>query len=388
MARLLPLSLPVNAMATAPFEPGPDFIPLFCPNPHCRHHTNHGGWHWKKVGFWTRSSDAKRIQRYRCLACGRYFSEVTFSVSYWLRRRDILLIIARLSVTCASLRQIATLVGVSHTTVARHLARLGRHSMLFHRRRLWNHPLTEPIAFDGFESFEFSQFFPFHFHLAGGKKSWFLYHFTDSPLRRKGRMTPEQRVRREVLEATYGRPDPKAIEKDVAELLETSLASRHDDITLHSDEHPAYPRAIRRLLRVQPDTPAIDHRTIPSTAPRNVQNPLFAVNLADLLIRHTGANHKRETIAFSRRRQAAADRNAVFLVWRNYIKPRREKKPPATPAMAAGIEERPWSWKEVLRERLFPSKIALPPRWREYYRRVVKTAVYHRLTPHQCRYAF
>jgi len=201
-------------------------------------------------------------------------------------------------------------------------------------------------------------------------------------------MTPEQRVRREVLEATYGRPDPKAIEKDVAELLETTLASRHDDITLHSDEHPAYPRAIRRLLRVQPDTPAIDHRTIPSTAPRNVQNPLFAVNLADLLIRHTGANHKRETIAFSRRRQAAADRNAVFLVWRNYIKPRREKKPPATPAMAAGIEERPWSWKEVLRERLFPSKIALPPRWREYYRRVVKTAVYHRLTPHQCRYAF
>jgi hypothetical protein len=35
------------------------------------------------------------------------------------------------------------------------------------------------------------------------------------------------------------------------------------------------------------------------------QNPLFPVNLADLLLRHSSANHKRETIAFSKRRQGA-----------------------------------------------------------------------------------
>jgi len=36
-----------------------------------------------------------------------------------------------------------------------------------------------------------------------------------------------------------------------------------------------------------------------------------AVNLADLLLRHTGANHKRETIAFSKRRQGALYRVAI-----------------------------------------------------------------------------
>lgn len=378
----------MNTHASASDEPRQAITPPFCPNPHCPHHTNRGQWRWKKAGFWTRSSDGKRLQRFRCLTCGRYFSETTFSPTYWLRHRDIFLIVARLAITCASLRQIATLLGVSHTTVARHLARLGRHAMLFHRLRVDGHPLTEPIAFDGFESFEFSQFFPFHFHLAAGKHSWLLYHFTDSPLRRKGRMTPEQKARRAEIETTYGKPDPKAIEKDVAELLETTLARSHADIVLHSDDHPAYPRAIRRLQRARPALPTIELRTTPSTAPRNVQNPLFAVNLADLLIRHTGANHKRETIAFSRRRQAAAERNAVFLVWRNYIKPRREKRPPKTPAMAAGIEERPWSWREIFKQRLFPTKIALPPRWREYYFRRVKTVVYPRQTLHRCRYAF
>jgi hypothetical protein len=50
----------------------------------------------------------------------------------------------------------------------------------------------------------------------------------------------------------------------------------------------------------------VTHRTISSRALRDTRNPLFAINLLDLLIRHSGANHKRETIAFSKRRQSAS----------------------------------------------------------------------------------
>ena len=53
-----------------------------------------------------------------------------------------------------------------------------------------------------------------------------------------------------------------------------------------------------------PEDPAAQARRTP-------QNPLFPVNLSDLLIRHTGGNHKRETIAFSKRRQGALYRIAV-----------------------------------------------------------------------------
>jgi hypothetical protein len=43
------------------------------------------------------------------------------------------------------------------------------------------------------------------------------------------------------------------------------------------------------------------------------------------LIRHCQSGHKRETIAFAKRRAASAERLAIFVVWRNYMKGRREK---------------------------------------------------------------
>ena len=72
--------------------------------------------------------------------------------------------------------------------------------------------------------------------------------------------------------ARLGRPDPKSIEREVAEL-------------------------VRLVVRE-----------------RTPQNPLFLANVLDLLIRHNGSNHKRETIAFSKRRQSAAERLAVLQV--------------------------------------------------------------------------
>ena len=77
------------------------------------------------------------------------------------------------------------------------------------------------------------------------------------------------------------------------------------------------------------------HLVTSSKERRDVGNPLFPINLADLLIRHSSANHKRETIAWSKRRQASAERLAVFLVWRNYMKGRRGKEGGGPPPGAA-----------------------------------------------------
>jgi hypothetical protein len=268
--------------------------------------------------------------------------------------------------------------------------------------------IHEPVAFDGFESFEYSQFFPFHLNLAAGKESWFLYHFTDSPLRRKGSMTEKQKAERTRLEERLGRPDPKAVENGIHELLcellrhmpagsgrgqrewtgEGGTRSDAGAVLLHSDDHPAYRRALRTLRR-QPGCPLIRHQVTPSTAPRTAANPLFPVNLADLLLRHCGANHRRETIAFSKRRQAAIERLAVFTVWRNAIKHRREKKPGETAAMRAGVLEEPIGWPAVFRHRLFPRPALLPGRWWSYYwRRVITPILGDRQAAHRLRYAF
>ncbi len=116
-------------------------------------------------------------------------------------------------------RQIARDVRAAPSTIDRLIARLGRHCLLLHIQLIAGVRPQGDLVLDGFESFEFSQYFPFHHHLLVEADTSFFWHFTDSPLRRKGRMTDQQKRRREQLEQRLGRPDPKAVEKDVQHLL-------------------------------------------------------------------------------------------------------------------------------------------------------------------------
>jgi hypothetical protein len=321
------------------------------------------------------------VQRYRCLHCRRSFSAQSFRVSYWLRRPDLLRPLFLRLVACSGFRQIAREFEVAPSTVARLAARLGRHCLLFHQRHRPQGPVTEPLVLDGFISFEYSQYHPTAFHLLVGHNSHFFYGFTDSELRRSGTMTPGQRRRRAELQARLGRPDPRAVELAVAALLRI-VAPGPQALTLHSDQHADYPRALRRCPRLR-----VTHTQTSSHAARTPHNPLFAANLLDLLIRHSGANHKRETIAFSKRRQSAAERLAVLLVWRNYLKWFSERRRADTPAMRLGLAERRWSVGEVLAARLFPSRIQLPEHWAAYYRRQIVTRALPGGTVHRLRYA-
>jgi len=343
------------------------FTPPFCPNPGCRFHRNPEGWRFKKAGFFVRQAAPRRIQRYRCSQCRRSFSSQTFSTTYWLRRPALQPVIFGRLLGCSAYRQIARELRVSPTTVLRQTVRLGRHCLLLHETLRPHAAPAEPLVVDGFESFEFSQYTPVHFHLAVGAESHFVYGFTDSELRRKGRMTARQRARRAELEGRLGRPDPKSIEREMAALLEI-LVPTGARISLRSDEHPAYPRALRRLRDRR-----FDHAVTSSRAARTPQNPLFPVNLVDLLIRHSSANHKRETIAFAKRRQSAAERLAILLVWRNTMKSFSERKQDASPAERLGILGRKLQVEDVLAQRLFPTRIALPARWADYYWREIPT---------------
>ena len=378
------------------------FRPPHCPNRRCCFYARATAWRWVHDGHFTRPSDRQRFQRFRCLDCGRRFSTRTFASDYWLRRRALLSRVAGFASEGPGVRQTSRLLGTSHTTITRHLARAGRHCLLYHQEMIQHRRIHESLVIDGFETFEYSQYFPFHLNLAVGAESWFLHHFTDSPLRRKGTMTPEQKTRRGELERTLGRPDPQAIELGMAELVrvisrrwkpgrrDTNLPVPPGPIQerlLHSDDHPAYRRSLRRL-EVE-GVVGIRHVVTSSTERRTTSNPLFPVNLADLLLRHGQANHRRETIAFSKRRQGALERLAVFTVWRNAIKRRREKRGGETAAMAAGMLDRPLSWAEVFRRRRFPRRRLLPGAWWGYYWRKVKTPVLGpRQTEHQAKYAF
>jgi transposase-like protein len=359
-----------------------DFAPPFCPRPTCSAHTKPQGRWFKKFGTYDRLVKPHTIQRFQCLLCRRTFSTQTFSSTYWLKIPHLLATLFHRSLACSAHRQIARDLNVHPTTVQRQIERLGRHCLLFQELHRPKHTPEEPLVADGFESFEFSQDYPCHFHLAVGANSHFFYAFTDSELRRKGSMTKAQKSRRQRNEDRYGRPDPKSIRKEMAQLL-LLVAREPANLVLRTDEHRSYPPAIRDVPHLN-----IQHQTTPSTQARTSQNPLFPVNLLDLLIRHSGANHKRETIAYSKRRQAAAERLAIFQVWRNFIKPFSENKQGACPAQTLGLTDRRLDVHDILAHRLFPSLVGLPKRLMDYYRRTIPTRRIPNGRLHNLSYAF
>jgi transposase-like protein len=356
------------------------WVPPHCPNPKCSYfHALTPEWPFKRKGFYLRQNRPQRIQRFTCLACKRHFSTQTFDTSYWQKRPDLATRIVMMVVGCMGNRQMARALACSPATVSHQVARLGRLCLLLQARELARIPPPREIAIDGFETFEWSQYFPFHHNVAVEVDSgYFLYH-TDSPLRRKGRMTTHQKVRRAELEAALGRPQPDAVETGVRDLLQRWEAR---GITIRSDDHRAYPRAMAALGG------NVCHRITSSKERRDERNPLWEVNVLDLMIRHSTAAHKRETIAWAKRRQASIEKLAIFQVWRNYIQRRREKGDRTTPAMLLGTASRPWRVQDVLAERLFFQKTVLSQRWALYYRRGVVTPALRINRRHELTYAF
>jgi hypothetical protein len=259
-------------------------------------------------------------------------------------------------------------------------ARLGRHALLYLHAHRPRGSVLEPLVIDGFESFAYSQYHPLHLNLVVGSHSHYAYALTFAALRRHGRMREDQKRRRATLEARYGRPHPRAIELAMAQALR--LASPEpQSLIVHSDEHQSYPRALGLLPH------RIEHRRTSSLEARTAGNPLFPVNRLDLLLRHNSANHKRETIAFSKRHQSVVERAALLLLWQNFVKPFSERRGGGTPAMRLGLRTKPESLGGILKERLFPSRVGLPEPWSAYYRREIPTPGIARPRGHRLRRA-
>jgi hypothetical protein len=104
-------------------------------------------------------------------------------------------------------------------------------------------------------------------------------------------------------------------------------------------------------------------------------------------VRHSCANHKRETIAFSKRASGGIGRMWVMLVWRNYVKWFSERRGGGTPAMRAGVCERRLSVREILQWRLFPARIGLPEAWADHYWGRVPARQYPQTRRRQLKYA-
>jgi hypothetical protein len=126
----------------------------------------------------------------------------------------------------------------------------------------------------------------------------------------------------------------------------------------------------RVVLRAFPNPKRGPKGTPRSPEAKERDRAMFPVDQLHQLLRHTCADHKRETIAFGRRLESIVGRVHLLAVWKNFIKCRSERRPDrTTPAMRRGLADTRWGWERVLSRRLFSARELLSASTRAIYRK-------------------
>lgn len=252
--------------------------------------------------------------------------------------------------------------------------RLGRHAILFQARCLSELPdLTEIVVHDHWEVFVGRQDRALGIGTAVGAESWFVYDIDLAPHRGSGRR-PDRKTEGKA-DASAHRAYIRSIQRTFRGLI--PHVSKDRPLICNVDGRTDYQVAVRAAdlrtrveLRIYPNP-----KRGPKGAPRSKEaverdRAMFPVDQLHQLLRHSCADHKRETIAFGRRLESIVGRAHLLAVWKNFIKARSERKPDrTTPAMRLGMTDTQWRWERALSRRLFPERERLSDVARAIYRK-------------------
>lgn len=322
------------------------FRPPRCPNRQCPSFRLGAPFQYQRRGYFTRRCDGRRVPRFSCRACNRRFSSQTFRLDFRLRTPHIQRLLFGHFVSKVTLRQSARLLGVTRKTVELRLRRFGEHCRRFHAARLQSRRLRGHFLLDEAESFETDRRLrPVTIPVLIERSSRFVVHVAVAPLPARGNLTAGQSERLERIEAVEG-VRKSGSRRAVAACI-AALADHTDPgspLVLGTDCKATYPAIIRDVL---PGRPVIHERTT-STRKRDVANPLFAINHTLAMLRDGLSRLVRRTWAHAKIRSRLGQHLWVYAVWRSFVRGVSNRRRRETPAMALGIEERPWSWGGVL----------------------------------------
>lgn len=361
--------------------------PPFCPNPECTlHHASEvqkcSSTPFSYFGSYT-TLVAGTLKRFRCSACGRTFSERSFLLDFYTKKSLSYQEFQRAFSSGENLSAMARNQGCSIASVQNRLDRLSRNCILMHVHCLEDIKLQEDLSADGFETYDASQYHPNNINLLVGTDSQFLYGFTHTTLRRKGRMTEKQKERRTEIEQEYTVPQG-SFKRSFAELVEAIIPlwdqGKLPILVFKTDEHKTYPLSLEEVeeLKVAIANGTFTHERYSSLILRTITNPLFAVNYWDRELRKDIAAYHRESVCFVRNVANGLARLSCYMAYHNYQKDFRIKwGVERTPvhAVVAGIEEDrvDQDLESLYTERRFYRHHNVSSMWRKIWNREYKT---------------
>ncbi len=263
-------------------------------------------------GYFKRKSDLRRIRRYRCKRCLKYFSFASHHRCFGQNKRHLNEKIKVLFASGVSLRRIAILLKISRTTVARKLRFLGRVAREKNLSDQFQYLAANEIQFDEMETFEHTKLKPLSVPLAIEKKTRRILGFAIAEMPAKGHLAELSRKK-------YGRRTDKRVEARL-ELLNEIKLSINPFALIESDQHPNYPAEIKKVF------PLAAHVTHPGRRGSIVGqgelkkvrfDPLFSLNHTCAMLRANVNRLFRRTWCTTKKRERLADHIAIYVEYHN-----------------------------------------------------------------------
>jgi transposase-like protein len=319
------------------------FEPPFCPYADCPAHTARP-FRYQRRGIYLRACDGRRAQRFLCLECNRSFSAQRFRLDFRLQRPRLHLDLWSLFISKVTQRQSARLLHCDRKSVARRLDLLGEHCRAWHRTRLARRPLVGTFQLDELETFEHSRRLqPVTVPVLIQRGSYLVVDLGVGPLPCRGGLTPADRRRKAEREARHGkrRSGSRAAVERCLETLRSCLGAGGG--MLESDRKASYAASLRRVLGE-----GVAHVRRDSRGRRDYGHALFPINHTLAQLRDGVSRLVRRSWGASKRREKLELHLWIWACWRNYVRGITNRARNVTPAMAAGLERRPFGKEELL----------------------------------------
>ena len=269
-----------------------------------------------RKGSYLRRSDSRRITRYFCKSCGKYFSNSTGKLSAFQKKRRITTPLLKLLNSGVSQRRAASILQVNRKTVVRRFRFLAARERIRHEEWLKYYeqePLAE-IQFDDLETSEHTKCKPLSVAIAVDPKTRKILNFKVNQMPAKGHLA-------KIALRKYGyRKDERSLGWDLM-MKELKPYVSHDT-RFRSDSNPHYPYFLFK------HHPGVNHETCIGgrgavTGQGELKklkfDPLFALNHTCAMLRANLNRLFRRTWCTTKNKQGLIDHISIYVSYHNRV---------------------------------------------------------------------
>lgn len=277
--------------------------------PHCGTRSTRQRRFYRRHGSYRTQWNGRFVPRYRCVDCRRTFSAQSFRETFGQHRPDVNAMVLKLYASGVTQRRMAKVLAVSRSTIERKFLFLSGLARRAHEAWLALQRDVALVHFDEMETFEHTKLKPVSIALAVQARTGAILGVSAEPMSYKGPLA----------HVAFGKYGPRLDRSGVgiSRVLEAVARVAGSPCLIVTDESPKYPRRVRKAL------PQATHRAVRRVPPplaqrrRNVDDPLFALNVTAAKLRNDLSRLSRKTWVTTKkipRLQAHLD---LYLAWNN-----------------------------------------------------------------------